>query len=59
VQSVTYFGAMLKYQVQVPELGEIEVDVDAWRGGAPAAEGTAVDLSWADAAAVQLQSEPN
>ncbi|NQW13647.1 MAG: ABC transporter ATP-binding protein [Rhodobacter sp.] len=54
VQSVTYFGAMLKYQVQVPELGEIEVDVDAWRGGTPLAEGTAVDLTWADAAAVLL-----
>ncbi|MDA0721184.1 MAG: ABC transporter ATP-binding protein [Proteobacteria bacterium] len=59
VQSVTYFGAMRKYQVQVPELGEIEVDVDAWRGGTPVAEGTTVDLTWADAAAVRLETDPN
>jgi hypothetical protein len=42
----------------VPELGEIDVDVDAWRGGTPVAEGTAVDLTWADAAAVLLESAP-
>ncbi len=57
VQSVTYFGAVLKYQILVPGMDLIEVDVDAWRGGAPLAVDTAVDLTWADAAAVRLESE--
>ena len=56
VQSVTYFGAVLKYQIEVPQLGLIEVDVDAWRSGVEIAEGSPVDLSWSDAAVVRLES---
>ena len=59
VQSVTYFGAVLKYQVDVAQLGLIEVDVDAWRGGHQLPQGAAVDLTWADAAAVRLEGLPN
>ncbi len=55
VQSVTYFGSVLKYQVEVPGMGLIEVDVDAWRGGAPVAVHSPVDLTWADNAAVRLR----
>jgi putative spermidine/putrescine transport system ATP-binding protein len=54
VRDRTYFGAVLKYQVAVPGGEEIEVDVDAWRGGDPLAPGTDVDLNWTDAAAVRL-----
>jgi putative spermidine/putrescine transport system ATP-binding protein len=57
VVSMTYFGPVLKYQIDVPALGQIEVDVDAWRGGSVHSAGTTVDLSWADAAAVRLQEQ--
>ena len=57
VQSVTYFGSVLKYQVAVPGMDQIEVDVDAWRGGIPMAEGSAVDLTWSDAAVVRLEDQ--
>lgn len=59
VLSVAYFGATLKYQVEVPQLGQIEVDVDAWRGGTIVPEGTLVDLSWTDAAVTRLEGPPN
>ncbi|MGB3147921.1 MAG: ABC transporter ATP-binding protein [Paracoccaceae bacterium] len=55
VRAVTYFGSILKYDVTVPGMDEIEVDVDAWRGGDALPPGTEVDLSWPDAAAVRLQ----
>ncbi len=54
VLSVTYFGSQLKYQIAVPGMEAVEVDVDAWRGGGTMAVGADVDLSWADAAAVRL-----
>jgi ABC-type Fe3+/spermidine/putrescine transport system ATPase subunit len=54
VRDRTYFGAVLKYQITVPGGEEIEVDVDAWRGGEPLPEGAQVDLNWTDAAAVRL-----
>ncbi len=54
VLSVTYFGAVLKYQVAVPGIDPIEVDVDAWRAGQVLPEGARVDLTWADSAAVRL-----
>ncbi|MDO8983687.1 ABC transporter ATP-binding protein [Cypionkella sp.] len=57
VQSVTYFGSVLKYQVEVLGMGLIEVDVDAWRGGAPLPEHSPVDLTWADNAAVRLNDQ--
>ncbi len=57
VVSVTYFGPVLKYQIGVPTLGQIEVDVDAWRGGSVHSKGALVDLSWADAAAVRLEEQ--
>jgi len=54
VRSVTYFGSIIKYDVSVPGINDLEVDVDAWRGGTPLSEGTDVDLSWVDAAMVRL-----
>ncbi|MCV2871995.1 ABC transporter ATP-binding protein [Defluviimonas sp. WL0050] len=57
VRAMTYFGSTLKYDVTVPGMDEVEVDADAWRGGAPLPEGTDVDLSWSDAAAVRLESD--
>ncbi len=54
VRECTYFGAVLKYQVEVPGIDELEVDVDAWRGGEPLPPGAEVDLNWPDAAAVRL-----
>lgn len=57
VRAMTYFGSTLKYDVAVPGMDDIEVDVDAWRGGAPMAEGAEVDLSWSDTAAVRLESD--
>ena len=57
VQSVTYFGAVLKYQVEVPGLDLIEVDVDAWRGGQALPAGARVDLTWVDSAAVRLSDQ--
>ena len=56
IRAMTYFGSILKYDVTVPGMDDIEVDVDAWRGGAPLAEGTEVDLCWSDAAAVRLDA---
>jgi len=55
IRAVTYFGSVLKYDVTVPGMPEIEVDVDAWRGGAALSAGTPVDLSWPDSAAVKLE----
>jgi ABC-type Fe3+/spermidine/putrescine transport system ATPase subunit len=57
VAGVTYLGPVLKYAVRVEGMDEIEVDVDAWRGGPPLPVGAAVDLSWPDAAAVRLDGE--
>lgn len=54
VREVTYFGSVLKYQVTGPGGEEIEVDVDAWRGGEPLPVGAQVDLNWTEAAAVRL-----
>ncbi len=55
IRSVAYFGSALKYQVETPGHGEIEVDVDAWRAGRALSEGEEVDLSWPDHAAVLLE----
>jgi len=57
VLSVTYFGAVLKYQVEVPGMDPIEVDVDAWRSGQALTAGTRVDLTWSDSAAVRLSDQ--
>ncbi|MCT8328204.1 ABC transporter ATP-binding protein [Albidovulum sediminis] len=57
IRAITYFGSILKYDVAVPGMDEIEVDVDAWRGGAAMAEGAEVDLSWSDTAAVPLERD--
>jgi putative spermidine/putrescine transport system ATP-binding protein len=54
VRDMAYFGSVLKYHVAIPGGEEIEVDVDAWRGGDPLPPGTDVDLNWTDAAAVRL-----
>ncbi|MGB7262394.1 MAG: ABC transporter ATP-binding protein [Albidovulum sp.] len=55
VRAMTYFGSILKYDVVVPGMEDIEVDADAWRGGVALAAGAAVDLCWSDAAAVRLE----
>ncbi len=57
VLSVTYFGAVLKYQVEVSGMDPIEVDVDAWRSGQALSAGTRVDLTWSDSAAVRLSDQ--
>ena len=56
VQSLSYFGPLLKYQIETAEHGLLEVDVDAWRGGAALPDGTQVGLDWKDEAAVPLEA---
>ena len=56
VQSLSYFGPLLKYQIESAEHGLLEVDVDAWRGGAALPDGTQVGLDWKDEAAVPLEA---
>ncbi|HMS95110.1 MAG TPA: ABC transporter ATP-binding protein [Tabrizicola sp.] len=55
VLSLSYFGPLLKYQIQTPDHGVLEVDVDAWRGGPALAPGAEVGLDWKDDAAVPLE----
>lgn len=55
VQSLSYFGPLLKYRIETAEHGALEVDVDAWRGGPALPEGTEVGLDWNDDAAVPLE----
>jgi len=55
VLSLSYFGPLLKYQIQTPDHGVLEVDVDAWRGGAALSPGADVGLDWKDEAAVPLE----
>lgn len=55
VQSLSYFGPLLKYRIRTSEHGVLEVDADAWRGGAALPEGTQVGLDWKDEAAVPLE----
>ncbi|MDH5452003.1 MAG: ABC transporter ATP-binding protein [Paracoccaceae bacterium] len=57
IRSVTYFGSVIKYDVTVPGMDEIEVDADAWRSGEPLKTGDEVDLSWSDRAAVKLNED--
>lgn len=56
VQSLSYFGPLLKYQIETAEHGLLEVDVDAWRGGAALTHGTELGLIWKDEAAVPLEA---
>ncbi|MEI6098013.1 MAG: ABC transporter ATP-binding protein [Alphaproteobacteria bacterium] len=56
VKSLSYFGPLLKYQIETAEHGLLEVDVDAWRGGAALPDGTQVGLDWKDEAAVPLEA---
>ena len=55
IRSLTYFGPVLKYQIDTPDHGCLEVDIDAWRGGPALAEGAEVALGWPDDAAVPLE----
>lgn len=55
VQSLGYFGPLLKYRIETAEHGVLEVDVDAWRGGAALPVGAEVGLNWKDEAAVPLE----
>lgn len=54
VVSLSYFGPVLKYQIETDEHGPLEVDVDAWRGGPALQPGVQVGLDWKDDAAVPL-----
>ncbi len=54
VQSRSYFGPVLKYQIETAEHGVLEVDVDAWRAGEAIRPGGEVGLGWKDDAAVPL-----
>lgn len=56
VRSLSYFGPLLKYQIETAEHGVLEVDVDAWRGGAALPVGADVGLDWKDEAAVPLEA---
>jgi len=56
VQSLSYFGPVLKYQIATPDHGLLAVDADAWRGGAALPPGTEVGLHWTDEAAVPLEA---
>ena len=55
VLSLSYFGPLLKYLIQTPDNGVLDVDVDAWRGGPALAPGAEVGLDWKDEAAVPLE----
>lgn len=54
VVSLSYFGPVLKYEIETAEHGPLEVDVDAWRGGPALQPGVQVGLDWKDDAAVPL-----
>lgn len=54
ITSITYFGSMQRIIVETNEAEQIEVDIDVWRNRQPLHEGEAVELSWQDAAAVEL-----
>jgi putative spermidine/putrescine transport system ATP-binding protein len=54
VVSLSYFGPVLKYQIETDEHGPLEVNVDAWRGGPALQPGVQVGLDWKDDAAVPL-----
>ncbi len=55
ILSQTYFGSVLNYRVETTEFGVLEVDVDAWRGGAALRPGTVVSIGWHDEAVVPLE----
>jgi len=55
VLSLSYFGPLLKYRIETPDHGVLEVDVDAWRGGVALAAGAEVGLDWTDEAAMPLE----
>ncbi|MCE8513651.1 ABC transporter ATP-binding protein [Ruegeria pomeroyi] len=54
ITSITYFGSMQRIIVETTEAEQIEVDIDVWRNRQPLHEGETVELSWQDAAAVEL-----
>jgi putative spermidine/putrescine transport system ATP-binding protein len=54
ITSVTYFGSMQRIIVETDEAEQIEVDIDVWRNRQQLHEGEAVELSWQDEAAVEL-----
>lgn len=54
ITSITYFGSMQRIIVETTEAEQIEVDIDVWRNRQPLNEGETVELSWQDAAAVEL-----
>ncbi|AAV95947.1 ABC transporter ATP-binding protein [Ruegeria pomeroyi] len=55
ITSITYFGSMQRIIVETTEAEQIEVDIDVWRNQQPLHEGETVELSWQDAAAVDLK----
>ena len=55
VSSITYFGSMQRVIVDTKEGQKIEIDIDVWRNANEVKLGDAVDLLWADEAAVELQ----
>ena len=56
VLSLTYFGPVLKYQIDTAEHGVLEVDVDSWRAGTTLPTGSNVTLDWTDQAIVLLKT---
>ena len=54
ITSITYFGSMQRIIVETDEAEQIEVDIDVWRNRQQLHEGEAVELSWQDEAAVEL-----
>jgi len=57
VRSVTYFGSILKYMIEVEGEDDNEVDSDVWRSDQEFAEGQRVDLSWRQEAMVKLRDQ--
>ncbi|MEX0302500.1 MAG: ABC transporter ATP-binding protein [Leisingera sp.] len=55
VQSVTYFGSMLKCMVQVEGEDDFEIDLDGWRKSFEPSPGQEVDLFWSDDAPVPVE----
>ena len=56
IHGITYMGAMLKLNVDVPGLGAIEVHVPAWRNAGQFSESQAVDISWSNDAQVEVEA---
>ncbi|MCB1379076.1 MAG: ABC transporter ATP-binding protein [Alphaproteobacteria bacterium] len=54
IRTVTYMGSLIRLVVRIDGIDDVEAHIDAWRTTSQFSEGQAVDLSWIDAAAVEV-----